>query len=88
MRTCAHPGDQEHDHEMCRDVAADAAARYLVGFAVVHGGGSHVSRSFEDGPTVVTEAVIRRWEQEIIRDYAELKRPTVIIFSFQRMAQS
>lgn len=25
MPTCAFPGDQEHDHEMCRDAVVDAA---------------------------------------------------------------
>lgn len=26
VRTCAYPGDQEHDHEMCRDAVEEAAA--------------------------------------------------------------
>lgn len=28
-RTCAFPGDQEHDHAMCQDAVADAAAAEL-----------------------------------------------------------
>lgn len=32
--TCAHPGDQEHDHEMCRDAALDAPAHPLGTYTV------------------------------------------------------
>jgi hypothetical protein len=29
-RTCAFPGEQEHDHEMCNDAVIDAGRRYPI----------------------------------------------------------
>lgn len=60
--------------------------RYLLGFAVTHERGNHVSRAIVDGPEVVTEATIFRWEREIMRDYSELRSPVVLVFSYQRFA--
>lgn len=60
---------------------------YLVAFVIIHEEGHSHSSSMEKMPIgeIVTEAVVRRWESELLRFYQSLNTPTVRVLSFQTL---